>query len=647
MANRRFRRILIANRGEIAARIIRTVHALGFESVAVYSEADKAAPYLDLADCAVPIGPPEPSASYLNSDALLAAALRVGADAVHPGYGFLSENADFAAACTDRGLVFIGPSASAIRAMGDKREAKERMQRAGVPCIPGYTGDDQSDDALVAAAGALGYPLMVKAAAGGGGKGMRLVASEDRLRSSIAGARSEAVSAFNDGILYLERALVDARHIEIQIVADEHGNTFHLGERDCSVQRRHQKIIEEAPSPFVDDILRDALGRAAINAARAVEYKGVGTVEFLVDAEQNYYFLEMNTRLQVEHAVTEAVYGADLVAMQLRIAAGEILQSKTNHATSGHAIEARLYAEDPSDRFLPQTGEVSLWRPCCLEGVRFDAGIEEGSVVSTHYDPMLAKVIAHGSTREEARRKLLTALARSPLLGVKNNRSFLLQVLASEPFAAGDVNTSFINSFESTQPSAEEMQFPTAVAALLRGWPTNVGVKDWCGFGHTTWLAEVDGARLRCSRDRNGTGTVWIGADIVIIDPVSYDKGVFCGILNGLRASFYVAVGRDHIEVERFGWTARVNIKSPYKTTSVARDNPGPVIVSPMVGRVVAVDAAIGQQVEEGQRVMILEAMKMEFEVRARRAGRICGINVKVGEQVILRQVLAVMADQE
>ena len=441
-----FSKILIANRGEIACRIIRTARALGYRTVAVFSDADTDALHGRQADEAVRIGPPPVQDSYLNIDALLAAAKLAGADAVHPGYGFLSENAAFAEACARAGLVFIGPPAAAIAAMGNKARAKALMEAAGVPCVPGYQGPDQSDERFTMEGRRIGFPLMVKAAAGGGGRGMRLVTSADDLANALARARSEAASAFGSDELILEHAVPDARHIEIQVFADQHGNIIHLGERDCSIQRRHQKVIEETPSPAVSTELRAKMGEAAVAAARAIGYVGAGTIEFLLDQSGKFYFLEMNTRLQVEHPVTEAVTGVDLVAWQLRVAAGERLPLDQHEVRfSGHAIEARLYAEDPHKNFLPQTGTLIDWRPASGTGVRIDHGLAPGQSVSPFYDPMLAKVIAHGATREEARRRLLVALEDTVALGLTTNRSFLIAMLRHPAFAAGEATTAFID----------------------------------------------------------------------------------------------------------------------------------------------------------------------------------------------------------
>ena len=420
-----FGKVLVANRGEIAWRVMRTAKAMGYRTVAVYSDADKDAPHVAFADEAVRIGPSPVGESYLSIDRILEAAHKSGADAVHPGYGFLSENEAFAAACEKAGLVFIGPPPAAIAAMGNKAAAKRRMIDAGVPCVPGYQGADQSDANLEKEARKIGLPVMVKAAAGGGGRGMRLVEREADLLEAIRTARTEAESAFGSGELILEKAVVDARHVEIQVFADAHGNVIHLGERDCSVQRRHQKVIEEAPSPAVNADLRRRMGAAAVAAARAIGYRGAGTVEFLLGADGAFYFLEMNTRLQVEHPVTEAITGQDLVAWQLKVAMGEKLPLTQEQVTfSGHAIEVRLYAEDAYAGFLPQTGRIDVWRPATGPGVRIDHGMKDGLAISPFYDPMIAKVIAHGATREEARTRLVRALRETVVLGPDHQPAF-------------------------------------------------------------------------------------------------------------------------------------------------------------------------------------------------------------------------------
>ncbi|MDN5510290.1 MAG: acetyl-CoA carboxylase biotin carboxylase subunit, partial [Pseudomonas sp.] len=464
-----FSKILIANRGEIACRIQRTAQALGYRTVAVYSDADTDALHVQMADEAVHIGPAPVHQSYLNTEAILAAAQLTGADAIHPGYGFLSENPDFAGACQQATLTFIGPSAEAIELMGSKRLSKLAMLDAGVPCIAGYQGSAQDDAALQQEAERIGFPLMIKASAGGGGRGMRLVHQREQLLEQLRTARSEAMNAFGSDELILEQALIDPRHVEVQLFGDSHGNLIYLGERDCSIQRRHQKVIEEAPCPVMTADLRQAMGEAALKAGRAVNYVGAGTVEFLLDRNGQFYFLEMNTRLQVEHPVTEMITGLDLVDWQLQIAAGQPLPLTQSQVTlTGHAMEVRLYAEDPAQGFLPQTGDVLRWEPA--PGVRIDHGLLEGQTVSPFYDPMLGKIIAHGASREEARRKLLRAVEDSVLLGVATNQRLLIDLLKHPDFINGDFSTGLIAEHFSviSQQTATAEQLSLAAALFYQ-----------------------------------------------------------------------------------------------------------------------------------------------------------------------------------
>ncbi len=443
------RRVLVANRGEIAVRIIRACREARIESVAVYSDADAGAIHVRAADRAVRIGPPAAADSYLSIPALLEAAAKTGCDALHPGYGFLSERAELARACEDAGLTFVGPPASVIERMGSKIAARDLMQSAGVPVVPGATPEDQTNAGLLAAAGRLGYPVLVKASAGGGGKGMRLVASDEEAREQIPAARRESSAAFGDDTLYVERVITRPRHVEVQVFADAHGHVVHLFERECSIQRRHQKIVEESPSPALSPALRERMGQAAVAAARACGYRNAGTIEFLLEGEGDdarFYFLEMNTRLQVEHPVTEAVTGVDLVRAQLAVAAGEPLPwTQQSLTTRGHAIECRIYAEDPTDGFLPQAGPLLLYREPRGPGVRVDSGVEEGGTVGVHYDPLLAKLIAFAETREAARERLVAALRAYPVLGIRTNIPFLLRLIGLPDYVAGRLHTGFVD----------------------------------------------------------------------------------------------------------------------------------------------------------------------------------------------------------
>jgi acetyl-CoA carboxylase biotin carboxylase subunit len=471
------RRVLVANRGEIAVRVIRACREAGLDSVAVYSDADEQSPHAALADFAVRIGPASSADSYLAAARIVDAAREAGADAVHPGYGFLAENADFAAGCAEAGLTFVGPPAEVIAQMGSKTRARDVMRRAGVPVVPGGEPVDQRDDSLRAAAAAVGYPLLVKAAAGGGGKGMRIVRDPALLAEALGAARREATAAFGDGTLYVERFLERPRHVEIQVLADHHGGVVHVFERECSAQRRHQKVLEESPSPALTPALRTRMGEAAVTAARACGYRNAGTVEFLVEGEGDdarFYFLEMNTRLQVEHPVTEAVTGIDLVQQQLRIAAGEPLPWADQAALTqrGHAIECRIYAEDPAQDFLPQAGRLLLYREPDGPGIRVDAGVVEGSDVTVHYDPLIAKLIVLAETRGQAIARATTALAQFPVLGVVTNIPFLRRLMAHRTFVSGEVDTGFLDREHATlvaAPEARAVAMAAAAASVVVG----------------------------------------------------------------------------------------------------------------------------------------------------------------------------------
>ncbi len=440
-----FKKILIANRGEISCRITRTAHRLGVKTVAVYSDADAAAMHVQAADEAVHLGPAPSRESYLCAEKIIAAARATGAEALHPGYGFLSENAEFSRACRDAGLVFIGPSPAAITAMGSKSGAKALMAKAGVPLIPGYHGDRQEEDYLLEQAREMGFPVLLKASAGGGGKGMRAVHEEGEFIEALQAARREAGNAFGDERMLIEKLLVEPRHVEVQVLADRHGNAVYVFDRDCSIQRRHQKVVEEAPAPGLSAELRRAMGEAAVRATRAIDYEGAGTLEFLVDREGHFYFMEMNTRLQVEHPVTELISGLDLVELQLRIASGDPLPfTQADLAPRGHAMEVRLYAEDPQKEFLPSTGTLQIFDLPAPEGGRVDTGYRSGDAVSVYYDPMMAKVIAWGETRDIAAERLCNALRRARVAGVKHNAHFLAQVLSHPAFRRGELGTHFI-----------------------------------------------------------------------------------------------------------------------------------------------------------------------------------------------------------
>ena len=640
-----FSKVLIANRGEIACRIMRTAHHMGYRTVAVYSQADGEAPHVAMADQAVCIGPAPVAGSYLNVAAILDAAAQSGADAVHPGYGFLAENADFARSCADAGLTFIGPSPQAIDLMGNKRLAKLRMADAEVPCVPGYSGADQDDGVLAAAGEKIGFPLMVKAAAGGGGRGMRLVLDPGDLPAALSGARSEAENAFGSGELILEKAVIEPRHVEIQVFADSHGNCVHLGERDCSIQRRHQKVVEEAPSPAVNAKLRAAMGGAAVAAAQAIDYVGAGTVEFLLSADGSFYFLEMNTRLQVEHPVTEMITDLDLVAWQLDVAAGEALPlAQEDISFAGHAIEVRLYAEDPYTDFLPQTGTVVAWRPS--PHVRVDTGIVEGQEISPFYDPMLAKVIAHGRNREEARRRLLRGLEDTVLLGLPNNRGFLLDVLRHPAFTEGTATTAFIGEhFPALQrPQPDGMVRALAAVLLYRH-----SADDQVGWRSASPIvATID---LRFGEDKcpcrvaptDAGYQVALGEDetvkLELLDVTAGRARFRCA---GVTQWVNFAFEGDDLHLDLAGASNRFFEFTPALAAAKEKEGDGRLI-APMAGRIVAVRAELGEAVAKGQILVILEAMKMEHEIKAPADGVVAEIVVGEGDQVNARQILAVV----
>ncbi len=615
-----FRKILVANRGEIACRVMRTAHRLGHRTVAVYSDADAEAPHVHLADEAVRIGAPPAAESYLNIAALLEAARRTAAEAVHPGYGFLSERADFAQACADAGFIFIGPPPEAIAAMGNKAAAKRRMAAAGVPCAPGYLGEDQSDERLTAEARRLGLPLLVKAVAGGGGRGMRLVHDIADFSAALAAARREAQSAFGDGTLMLERLIVDGRHIEIQVFADAHGHAVHLGERDCTAQRRRQKVIEEAPSPVVSPAMRMAMGRDAVAAALAVGYRGAGTVEFIVDAQMQHHFLEMNTRLQVEHPVTECITGFDLVEWQLRIAAGEPLPVTQDEIRyEGHAIEARLYAEDPYDGWKPQTGPILGWSPPAAGdgGIRIDHGIATGGEISPYYDAMVAKFIAHGRDRADAIRRLTRALEETPLFGPRNNGRFLRDLVNHPRFVQASMTTTLLDEWAaSAQPELQRPAVPEdawrIAAALYAGRPgakpVSVGHFDLslhCGAHKRTQRAPPEGV----SAQADG-GSLWrVTAD---------------GISRRLHAVFD-ANGGLQLAVE--GAVHHFTEASPYPAVDSGADPRR--ARAPVAGIVAQVQVAVGQVVEAGQPLVCVEAMKMEMWLTAGAAGTVKAVHAQ------------------
>lgn len=649
MSNQRFGRVLVANRGEIAVRIMRTARSLGYGTVAVYSDADADAPHVKAADQAVRLGGSTAAESYLRADAILEAAARTGADALHPGYGFLAENAEFAQQCADADVVFIGPSPSAIAAMGDKVVAKRRMIEAGVPCAPGYEGDANDTDALTAAATKLGVPLLVKAVAGGGGRGMRKVVDLAQLPAAIEGARNEAASAFGNGALFLERLVLGARHVEVQVFADTHGNVIHLGERECSAQRRHQKIIEEAPSPVVSPQLRAKMGEAAVAAARAIDYVGAGTVEFLLDDDGEFYFLEMNTRLQVEHPVTELVTGTDLVAWQLAVAQGEALPSTQSEVVlEGHAIEARLYAEDPAAGFLPQTGRLLAFDTPSRDGVRFDTGIETGDEVSAFYDPMVAKVIAHGPDRETARRRLLCALRETSVMGLTCNRAYLVALLGDPMFVAGQIKTDTIDSGAvvpsggAATPSVEQWSIAATMRAGLEqagGWRSSESPRSIFALRHGDDAQIVDVERVGPDRVR-----VRIGEHPPVELRIRSRSGLDVRVeVGGVERTVRHLDAGPTLYLHDGGNTFEFAEPNPAQAEDAAADG---VVVAPLSGRVLAVKVADGDAVEAGDTLVVVEAMKMEHRLEAPRGGVVTGLTVKEGEQVTGKERLLIIEEE-
>ncbi|EON93837.1 methylcrotonoyl-coenzyme A carboxylase 1 (alpha) [Marinobacter lipolyticus SM19] len=646
------KKLLIANRGEIAVRVIRTAKALGYRTVAIYSEADARALHVHEADEAVCVGPAQVSASYLNVDAILEAARKTGADCIHPGYGFLSENAGFANACKEAGLIFVGPPANAIELMGSKRRSKIAMQEAGVPVVPGYEGNNASDDELISAAGDIGYPLMIKASAGGGGRGMRLVKQETELADNIKRARSEAKQAFGDDELILEKAVIEPRHVEIQVFADRHGNAVYLGERDCSVQRRHQKVVEEAPSPFVTPELRQAMGEAAVKAALACNYEGAGTVEFLVDKDRNFYFLEMNTRLQVEHPVTELITGQDLVAWQLAVAEGQPLPLKQEDIQlNGHAIEVRLYAEDPAHDFTPQTGPLYAFAPAQGEGLRFDTGVRSGDTITPHYDPMLAKVIAWGQNRDEARRRLIRALEDTTVFGVTTNRYFLSRIIADETFGAGEATTAFLQQAFRDDPSLAPYT-PGIRELALAACILNHGISGQSGWSNapatmTPMRLDTGGETVELLVRKTGnTVSVSHGDSHYQLLLENLGDGLLCIIDNNVRQRCQYHREGDSLYLQAFGqaWSVRDVTHQPAASANGAGS--GKVQAS-MDGAIIDVLVKPGQTVQQGDTLVILEAMKMEHPVKADRDGVVDEVLVSNGDQVKRSQMLVNIAAAE
>tara|TARA_B100000676_G_scaffold270049_1_gene286470 strand:+ start:5834 stop:7822 length:1989 start_codon:yes stop_codon:yes gene_type:complete len=646
-----FNKVLIANRGEIACRIIRTVKRLGVRTVAVYSDADAGALHTTLADEAVHIGGAAASDSYLRADTMIAAALNAGAEAIHPGYGFLAENANFADACAEAGVKFIGPPASAIRAMGSKSEAKALMDAAGVPIVPGYHGDAQDDQTLISEAERVGYPLLVKASAGGGGKGMRVVRSAEELLDAIASARREAQSSFGDDKLLLERFLERGRHVEIQIFFDGHGHGVHLFERDCSVQRRYQKVIEEAPAPLLSDAMRTSMYEAALKAGAAVDYEGAGTVELIVGRDE-FFFMEMNTRLQVEHPVTELITGVDLVEWQLRVAAGEALPVKQEEIrVTGHAVEARVYAEDPARGFLPAIGTLQEVLFHNGEGVRVDTGVRAGDDISIHYDPMIAKVIAHAGDRNAAIGRLSHALAHSHIAGLTTNTSFLCALLDHTEFVAGGVDTGLLDrdgeALAQARPHPQAAIVAAAIWVLARRersvaelssyagdpWANNDGWRMNHGYVEPITLVSADREHalyLACDRGQQMIGE----ADALQFAMATRLSAHRYSVRVGSHTyNCDASVSPEEVSVLIDGHAAKFGVPDPLRTETDAGAHAGS-LSAPMPGKILEVYVEGGETVAAGDALMLMEAMKMEHTIRAPHGGTVSGVNYAAGDQV-------------
>ena len=649
-----FSKILIANRGEIACRVIKTARRMGIATVAVYSEADANARHVRLADEAVLIGPPAARESYLRADKILDAARATGAQAVHPGYGFLSENEDFAEACAAAGIAFIGPPASAIRAMGSKSAAKALMAKAGVPLTPGYHGDNQDPAFLADQAATIGYPVLIKASAGGGGKGMRRVDKAEDFAAALASCQREAKNAFGDQQVLVEKYVLRPRHIEIQVFGDTHGDCVYLFERDCSVQRRHQKVLEEAPAPGMTRERRAAMGQAAVDAAKAVGYVGAGTVEFIANQDGSFYFMEMNTRLQVEHPVTEMITGLDLVEWQLRVAAGEPLPLRQQQlAIDGHALEARIYAEDPDKGFLPSTGKLlHLSPPPESEHVRVDTGVEQGDAITPHYDPMIAKLIVWDRTREAALARMRQALAQYRVVGVANNVEFLSRLVGVPSFAQADLDTALIereqaNLFPAKSTVPDEVWLLAALAELQREAALAARASDrdspwrmldgWRLNGQATraiTLRHGDVVQPVSARVVAGGHELGVGQRAVFARGTSGANGQLHAQLGERRVHATVVVSgeRRHVFFEGRSWP--LALVDTLNTGGAGEDHEGG-LKAPMPGKVIALIAAVGASVDKGAPLLVLEAMKMEHTISAPKAGTVKAFRYAVGDQVV------------
>ena len=668
---RKIRKLLIANRGEIACRVMMTCQSLGIKTVAVYSDADKGALHVAMADEAVHIGPPAASESYLVIDKIIGAAKATGADAIHPGYGFLSENPTFANACAEADIIFIGPSAASMDAMALKGAAKKLMTDADVPVVPGYHGDDQSPDLLAAEAEKIGFPVLIKAVAGGGGKGMRIVENAGEMPAAIEAARREGENSFGNGKLLIEKLIQKPRHIELQVFGDQNGHAVHLFERDCSLQRRHQKVVEEAPAPGMSAEMRRAMGEAAVKAAQAINYVGAGTVEFIVDVANGlddapFYFMEMNTRLQVEHPVTEMITGQDLVEWQISVAEGQpipLSQDEIDVLTNGHSVEVRLYAEDPFNGFLPSIGTVGLFDPFAdtPANTRIDAGVRHGDEVSIHYDPMIGKLIAWGETRDDAIHALTGLVAETPVIGLATNRDFLLRALRHPEFQAGDVHTGFIGQHEDSLLAAHEISTQDYLIASLAifanrqvaatqsndPWSTLDGFRMNLPRAEQLKFEDADGELLVVTLEQKGGELTAVSGNYSLTaTDISLGNNVLSYSLDGVRMQLFVSVGDEKVELIDTHRT--ISLKRHARDGGSGDDADGPgTIVAPMPGKILEYKVAEGDAISKGDPLLVMEAMKMEQTITAPRDGVVASVGAKAGDQVGDGSVLIVIEDSE
>ena len=644
------KKLLVANRGEIAVRIMRTAKDMGIATVAVYSDADRDALFVKKADEAICIGGTHASESYLVQDKIIAAAKKVGADAIHPGYGFLSENASFSKRCKDEGIVFIGPSAEAIISMGSKIGAKELMKKSGVPVVPGYNGADQSIATLKKEAAQVGYPILIKASAGGGGKGMRIVNKEDELEAAIQGASREAEKSFGDGTLLIEKYFPSAKHIEFQIFGDEHGTYTHFFDRECSLQRRYQKVIEESPSPSLSPELRKQMGDAAVAAARSINYTNAGTVEFILDKSGAFYFLEVNTRLQVEHPVTEETTGLDLVRLQIEVAQGLPLSARAETvAQRGHSIECRICAEDPENNFFPDTGEILFWQEPQLQGLRYDSGVVTGSKIDVFYDSLISKVISYGANRSEAILRMVNALDKTVILGITTNRDFLKELLLNPSYVDGSFDTKLIEREYTNYKRTlnEEALRASAIAALLFDWnerrqhePFAHSLNGWRSLSYQPQLFEVEYAgekiKLGYSYLQQNKFEVLIGESKYAVELLGASKNNLTVIINDHRQAFFVAKGNNQIFAQHPSeGTFRFKEVARFTEPGASQNKSG--YIAPMPGEIIKVLVKPGDKVLAGKGLLVMSSMKMETTIEAHTDGEV--------EEVFVAEKLFVEAD--